>query len=208
MELSPAMIQAVIFDLGKVLAWFDNRIFLRKLADRAGLDVEKLRAAVHENLDLIRAFDRGEISPDEFYQRVCTALGVEVEARPFFEYYEDIFTINAPVLELVRRLKAAGYRLVLLSNTDVVRYDFIRRRFPETQVFDAYILSYEVGLMKPDPAIYLEAARRAGIETADGLFIDDLTENVEGARRVGMQALHYVPGTDLEAELRKLGLVF
>ena len=202
------MIRAVIFDLGKVLVWFDNKIFLQKLADRAGLDVERLRAIVHENLDLVRAFDRGEISPAEFHQQVCAALGLEIEAGLFFEYYEDIFTANVPVLELARRLGAAGYRLVLLSNTDVVRYAFIRRRFPETQVFDAYVLSYEVGLMKPDPAIYSEAARRAGVEQTECLFIDDLAENVEAARGVGMHALHYMPGTDLEAELRSLGLVF
>jgi len=202
------MIRAVIFDLGKVLVWFDNKIFLRKLADRAGLDVEQLRAAVHENLDLIRAFDRGEISPDEFHQKVCAALGLEIEVGLFFEYYEDIFTANAPVLELVPRLKSAGYRLVLLSNTDVVRYAFIRRRFPETQVFDAYVLSYEVGLMKPDPAIYLEASRRAGADPSDCVFIDDLAENVEAARAIGLRALQYTPETDLAAELKSLGLAF
>jgi len=202
------MIRAVIFDLGKVLVWFDNKIFLRKLAERAGLDVERLRAIVHENLDLVRAFDRGEISPAEFHRQVCAALGLEIEAGLFFEYYEDIFTTNVPVLGLVGRLRAAGYKLVLLSNTDVVRYAFIRRRFPETQIFDAYVLSYEVGLMKPDPAIYFEAARRAGSENAECLFIDDLVENVEGARGVGMQALHYTPATDLAAELKNLGLIF
>jgi len=202
------MIRAAIFDLGQVLVWFDNKIFLRKLAEHAGLELERLRAAVHENLDLIRAFDRGEISPAEFHQEVCAALGLEIEADLFFEYYEDIFAANAPVLEIVRRLKAAGYLLVLLSNTDVVRYAFIQRRFPETQTFDAYVLSYEVGLMKPDPAIYLEAGRRAGAKPADCVFIDDLAENVEAARAAGMHALHYAPETDLAAELRTLGLVF
>jgi len=170
--------------------------------------VDKLRAIVHENLDLVRAFDRGEISPAVFHQKVCDALGLEIEAELFFEYYENIFAVNVPVLELVRRLKAAGYRLVLLSNTDVVRYAFIKRRFPETQIFDAYVLSYEVGMLKPEPEIYFEASRRAGAETAECAFIDDLAENVEAARGVGMQALHYTPATDLAEELRKLGLIF
>ncbi|MDH4271136.1 MAG: HAD family phosphatase, partial [Candidatus Aminicenantes bacterium] len=194
------MIRAVIFDMGKVLVWFDNKIFLRKLADRAGLEAEKLRAIVHENLDLVRAFDRGEIAPAEFHQKVCAALGLEIEAGLFFEYYEDIFTMNIPVLQLVRRLKAAGYRLVLLSNTDVVRYAFIQRRFPETQIFDAYVLSYEVGLMKPELAIYFEAGRRAGVEPQECVFIDDLADNVEAARGAGMHGLHYTPETDLASE--------
>ena len=202
------MIRVVIFDMGKVLVWFDNKTFLRKLAEHGGLEVEKVREIAHANLDLIRAFDRGEILPAAFQQRVCAALGLEIDTELFFEYYEDIFTANVPVLELVRRLKVAGYQLVLLSNTDVVRYAFIQRRFPQTQVFDAYVLSYEVGMLKPEPGIYLEASRRAGAKPADCVFIDDLAENVEAARAAGMHALHYTPETDLAAELRELGLAF
>lgn len=201
------MIRAVVFDLGRVLLWFDNGLFLRALAARSGRTRDEVGAIAHEKLDLIRAFDRGEIAAEDFRAGVCAALGVELEAGEFWPMYADIFTVHEPGLEMARRLRRMnGLKLVLLSNTDPVRYEFVRRRFPETQLFDAYVLSYEVGRLKPEPGIYLEAARRAGCRAGECAFIDDLAENVAGAEAVGMAGIVYAPSTDLVAALRRLGL--
>lgn len=200
------MIRTVVSDLGKVILWFDNTIFLGKLAAHGSLSLETARAIAHDNLDLLRLFDLGAITPGEFWERVSRALGVEIGDDLFWEYYNDIFWPNPPVLDILRKAKAAGHTLVLLSNTDVMRFTFIRSRFPEILIFDAYVPSYEVKVMKPDPAIYLEAARRAGSKPEECVFIDDLQENVDGALAAGMSGVRYEPEIDLEAELRKLGL--
>ena len=198
------MIRAVFFDLGRVLLWFDNGLFLRALAERSGRTVEEVREIAHANLDLIRGFDSGAVTADDFRAGVCSALGLDIEADEFWSVYADIFTVHAPGLDAARRLRSTGLKLVLLSNTDPVRYEFVRRRFPETQFFDAYVLSYEVGRLKPDPGIYLEAARRAGCAPGECVFIDDLAENVAGAEAVGMKGIVYAPTTDLVAALRLL----
>lgn len=200
------MIRAVVFDLGRVLLWFDNGLFLRGLAERSGRTLEDVRAVAHANLDLIRGFDRGEIAAGDFRAGVCAALGLDLGEGEFWSVYADIFTVHAPGLDVARRLRSTGLKLVLLSNTDEVRYAFVRDRFPETQFFDAYVLSYEVRLLKPEPGIYLEAARRAGCPPGECVFIDDLAENVAGAEAVGMAGIVYAPGTDLPAALRKLGV--
>jgi FMN phosphatase YigB (HAD superfamily) len=200
------MIRAVVFDLGRVLLWFDNGLFLRTLAARSGRTFEEVREIAHANLDLIRGFDRGEVTAEDFRAGVCAALRVNLEAGAFWSAYEDIFSVHAPGLDVARRLRVTGLKLVLLSNTDAVRYEFVRRRFPETQFFDAYVLSYEVRLLKPEPGIYLEAARRAGCPPEECVFIDDLAENVAGAEAVGMAGIVYAPTTDLAAALRRLGV--
>jgi len=200
------VIRAVVFDLGRVLLWFDNGLFLRALAARSGRTAEEVREIAHANLDLIRGFDRGEVAADDFRSGVCAALGVELEDGAFWSAYEDIFSVHGPGLDAARRLRGTGLKLVLLSNTDPVRYEFVRRRFPETQFFDAYVLSYEVGLLKPEPGIYLEAARRAGCPPEECVFIDDLAENVAGAEAVGMTGIVYAPTTDLATALRRLGI--
>jgi len=204
------MIRTVISDLGRVVLWFDNAIFLRKLAALVGIPFEKAKAIAHENLDLIPLFDSGAVSPREFKDRVFKAIGghVAVDDATFWPIYRDIFWPNEPVIRILKRLKAAGYGLVLLSNTDPERFGFVRERFPEILMFDAYALSFELQLIKPDPLIYLDAARRAGSEPGECVFIDDMEENVTAARATGLHGIHYRPDTDLEAELRKLGVSF
>jgi putative hydrolase of the HAD superfamily len=202
------MIRTVISDMGRVVLWFDNDVFLGKLADMSGKPAAELKAAVHNDLELIRRFDGGVVTPEGFRARVSAIAGINVPYSEFFEIYNDIFTPNPPVIDALARVKAAGHKVLLLSNTDPERFAFVRRRFPEILFFDGYVLSYELKLLKPDPAIYLAAVRLAGSEPAECVFIDDMEENIKGAVEAGLHGVLYKPETDLEAELRKLGLRF
>jgi HAD superfamily hydrolase (TIGR01509 family) len=202
------MIHAVISDLGRVVLWFDNNIFLRKLAERAGKPFADVKATVHGDLELFRRFDGGVVTPCEVFDRVTGLVGADMSYEAFFEMYNDIFSLNAPVVDVLAQVKAAGYKTLLLSNTDPERFAFVRRRFPETLFFDDYVLSYELKLLKPDPAIYLAAVRLAGVSPQECVFIDDMEENIAGAVATGLAGILYMPTTDLAAELRKLKLRF
>jgi len=202
------MISAVISDLGRVVLWFDNNIFLRKLADRAGKPFADIKAAVHGDLELVRRFDGGAITPAGFHARVMALVGAKIPYEEFYGMYNDIFTPNPAAIDVLARVKAAGYKLLLLSNTDPERFGFVRRRFPEVGLFDGFALSYELELLKPDPAIYMAAAGAAGSRPGECVFVDDMEENVRAAVATGLAGVHYLPETDLAAELRKLGLRF
>ena len=202
------MIRTVISDLGRVVLWFDNNVFLRKLADRAGRPFEEVKAAVHGDLELLRRFDAGAITTADFHARVMEIVGADVSRVDFYAMYNDIFTPNAGAIDVLGRAKSAGYKLLLLSNTDPERFGFVLRTFPALRLFDGYVLSYELKLLKPDPAIYLAAAHAAGCEPGDCAFIDDMEENVNAAIATGLAGIHYLPETDLAAKLRTLGLRF
>ena len=202
------MTRAVISDLGRVVLWFDNNVFLRKLAGKAGRSFEEVRSAVHGDLDLLRRFDAGAVTPAGFLEQVTSAVGARVPYGEFYAIYSDIFTPNPPVIDVLSKVKAAGYKTLLLSNTDPERFGFVRRRFPEILFFDDYVLSYELKLLKPDPAIYFAAARKAGCRPDECVFIDDMEENVAGAVAAGLAGILYKPETDLATELEKLGLRF
>jgi len=202
------MIRTVISDLGRVVLWFDNNIFLRKLADAAGKPFSDVKATVHGDLELFRRFDGGAVTPRAVFEQVTGLVGADISYKAFFEMYNDIFSLNAPVVDVLANIKAAGYKTLLLSNTDSERFVFVRRRFPEVLFFDHYVLSYELKLLKPDPAIYLAAARLAGTSPGECVFIDDMEENIVGAIDAGLAGIHYRPETDLAAELRKLKLRF
>jgi len=105
----------------------------------------------------------------------------------------------------MRRLKK-NYRLVVLSNTDTMRFSFIKKKFPEILIFDEYVLSFEVGFMKPHTQIYKEALKKAEFPAKECVFIDDREENIEAAAKLGINGIHLGPQTDLEAILKEMGL--
>jgi len=199
------MIETVISDLGQVLVHFNNTIFFERMTRYTRRSEKEIRAVTHDNLELLRLFDLGKIRPEEFYKRAVTALEADVSYADFCAVYNDVFSLNEPVLAVVRRLKPA-YRLVLLSNTDVLRYSHIMGRFPQLRFFDACVVSFEMGSMKPDPEIYREALRRVDSRPESAVFIDDIGENVAGAEQIGIRGILFTPQTDLETELRKAGI--
>jgi HAD superfamily hydrolase (TIGR01509 family) len=199
------MIRNVISDLGQVILLFDNQIFFRKLAGFCPFSAAEIARRVHFHKDLIRSFDTGRIGPEDFYREVIQRLDANLDQKTFFTIYSDIFSLNPPVLDVLAGLENR-YRLVLLSNTDIERFGFIRKSFPEIFIFDGYVLSFEVGCMKPHPQIYKEALKIAKAQAEECVFIDDMEENIEGAKKVGMETVLYGLETNLKAELRNRGL--
>jgi len=200
------MIDTVVSDLGNVLLFFDNTIFFRKMTRFTSRPLEEIRKVTHDNLDLLTLFERGRISSLDFFKNARDLLDSTASYEEFFAAYNDVFSPNPPAIYLLRRLKP-GRKMALLSNTDICRWTFIKGRFPEILFFDAFALSFDVGVMKPDPEIYREALGGVGARPENAVFIDDLAENVEGARRLGMQGIHFTPRTDFAAELAALGVV-
>jgi putative hydrolase of the HAD superfamily len=175
------------------------------MAEHCPFSAQDIAKHVHRNMELIRSFDTGKIEPEDFYREVVQNLEANVGKTSFFRMYSDVFSINPPILDLLRRLKTNN-KLILLSNTDVERFGFIQKKFPEIFLFDEYVLSYEVGYMKPHPEIYMRALNIAGIRAEECVFLDDLQENIDGAEGVGMKAILYGPRTDLEAKLKQLNV--
>jgi len=201
------MIRCVISDLGKVLIFFDNNIFFEKIAKNCPFTHEEIRELTSSHFYLVESFDRGEISPEEFCRQVTKKLKARIDYDRFYSIYNDVFSLNPPILQLMIRLKK-NYKIVLLSNTDVMRFDFIKKKFPEIMIFDEYVLSYQVGFIKPQPQIYKEALKQAGAEAKECVFIDDREENIEEAARFGISGILMEPQTDLETVLQEMGLSF
>jgi len=201
------MIRCVISDMGKVILHFDRGIFYEKIAGFCPYSKDEVERLTLQNFDIIVSFNEGAISPQEFYRLVISKLKAEIGYDEFYAIYSDVFFLNSSVLEIMKRLKR-NYKLILLSNTDVMHFTFIKKRFPEILIFDDYILSYEVGAMKPDSRIYEEALKRTGFKPEECLFIDDTEENIEGAQRLGINVILMEPRTDLEAVLRGMNLSF
>ena len=201
------MIKCVISDMGNVLFTFDSSIFYRQISESSPYTPEQMAKIITESSGLLSAFGTGRTSPQEFFKDASQKLQVRADFESFFSAYNDVFTLKPDVVDTLKKLKTK-YRLILLSNTDVKHVGFIQRKFPEMFFFDDYVLSYEVGCMKPDPQIYQIALEKAKAEAGECVFIDDLEENIEVAAKMGIQTILFTPQTDLEAELRQLNLSF
>jgi putative hydrolase of the HAD superfamily len=109
--------------------------------------------------------------------------------------------------DLIPRLKANGYRLVLASNTNAAHYERYREQFQDLLAhFDAVAVSHEAGARKPHPRFFEYAHELAGCAKDECLFVDDLLDNVTAAREFGWRAIHFTRFDDLVRELRAAGV--
>ena len=198
-------IRLVISDFGGVICTFDYRIFCERLARRIGKGAEEIYAAVYGS-DLHAQFEQGRLTGPEYHRRVMSLFGADVSYAEFFPMYGDIFTEIPGTCELLRRLHTR-YPLYLLSDTNEIHFGYVKETVEVVRLFDQFIVSYEVGAMKPEPRIYQEALRRSGLPADACVFIDDRPGNVDGARRVGMHALQFTSPERCAVDLARLGVV-
>lgn len=199
-------IRAVLFDMGNVLVLFDARIAARRFAVACGLPVS--RVWIHFFTSSVeKSFTCGRISPYAFYREAREALGFSLSYAVFREYWNGIFRENEGMEELVQALKRQ-YPLYVISNTNKLHWDFLKKHYRILRHFRRTFPSHEVGFSKPDKRIYekvLKSIRRKPEET---VFIDDVAVFVAGARKAGMQAIRFRNPKQLARELRKLGIQF
>ncbi len=180
-------INAIIFDIGNVLLRFDFNLALQKLAR----DSDSAAEAINALLEPIKvAYEAGRMTRADFQAEARAILRYTGSDADFVSAWEDIFTENEPMMDLVRRLHGR-LPLYLLSNTNDMHVDFILRRYPVFGLFTDAVYSYKVGASKPEREIYEIAARQFGVKPEETLFIDDLLANIESARAVGFRAHHY-----------------
>jgi glucose-1-phosphatase len=191
--------KAVIFDLGRVLVHFDFRRGYRALEGLCPHDaaaIPKLLAGT----GLVERFETGLIEPRDFVAEMSRVLDLHVTYDQFCDIWSCIFTDTLVPESMLAGLKAR-YRLLLLSNTNAIHFEMIRRTYPMLRHFDDLILSHEVKAMKPDPAIYRAAIERAGCEPGECFYTDDIEAYVEGGRAMGIDSVQFQGAERLKEEL-------
>jgi putative hydrolase of the HAD superfamily len=199
-------IEAVIFDLGRVLVAIDNRLLVERLFK--GMDPADSQQVARRTMadPAMVAFNSGKITPEEFYERMRMTYRLPIDYDAFCRLWCDIFYPMEGMEELVTGLEGR-VRLGLLSDTDPLHWNFLLNRWPWLGIFQKPTLSYKLGVMKPAPAIYLAAARSVKTPPPNCLYIDDLEDNVLGARAVGMSAVRFENVPQLKTMLNDLTLL-
>lgn len=199
------MIRTVVFDMGNVLVRFSHERMCEQMGRLCGRTGREVRSLLIDS-GLQWEFERGRVDEAGFHRRFEEAAGRRVSLDELRHAASDIFEPNDGVGEIVLGLKAAGYRLVLLSNTSVAHYEFIRSRWPMLEPFDELVLSYEVGAIKPEPEIFEAALAAIRCRPEEAFYTDDIPAYVEAGRRHGLDAEVFTTAEGLRAHLAIRGV--
>ncbi len=197
-----AKIDAVIFDVGRVLIDYSYEEFFRLLNGHgAGLFSEEEFA---DRVGLIE-YEHGHIGNDEFLARLNAFLDQPLPEDVLIAAWNNLFTPVAAMLDFAGQLKDVC-RVYLLSNTSAMHWDYLKAAYRLEDICHDLFASFEVGQMKPAPAIFHTAEERFSLNPARSLFIDDKQENVAGAMGCGWQGLwHRNPVDTRQAVLELVG---
>ncbi len=197
-------IKALFFDLGNVLVMFDAGRALKKFSKAFHVSEEVLWKELFQS-DLERAYTRGEISSEDFFKGLKKKFPNSLSFEEFEHIWNDIFWKNEGMEELVEEL-SESYKLYLISNTNRLHFDYIKKNFPVLKHFDICFPSHEVGSRKPDPEIYYHVLQKTGFKPEEIIYTDDVAEFIQTARDLGIQSVLFASKDQFVSEMKKLGV--
>ncbi len=200
------LIQAIIFDFGRVvLEWDPHRVYRPFFQnDSQAIDAflsEIDFSAWNLEQDRGRSFADGVVELSARFPQYAHLI------RAYDERWED--SVPGPIqgtLTILRSLKQAGYLLYGLSNWSAEKFQIARKKYAFFDWFDDILISGEVGLIKPDAAIYRLLLQRIRRQPPECLFVDDALSNVAAAQKLGFATVHFQSPEQLENELTQQGV--
>jgi putative hydrolase of the HAD superfamily len=191
----------IVFDLGNVLIPFDYMISFNKLEKiETGLG-QRFLDQYKENYAFHRRFESGLVSEEEFLTTLSGFINDKVDRKTLIDAYSKIFKVNEDVAALLPQLKKK-YRLLLLSNTNIVHQKYAWSEYGFIKHFEKLILSHEVGACKPEEKIYKAVEAYTQLPAQEHIFIDDIFEYAEAAKNLGWDAIQFKSYNQLVNELK------
>ncbi len=195
-------LKALILDLGNVLAFHDNALLFREMAKSFGTTVDEVNARVDSSV--WHAVNTGGLPHDALRAALQQRLGGQVSFEEFNRVWNVHFTLHHEMIREVEGL-LGRYKLVLLSNTHDLHFNFLRPQLPVLEKFDGLVVSYEVGAMKPDARIYQRALEVAGVAPHEAAFFDDIQAYADAATKLGINGRLYTDVAKFRRDLEQLG---
>ncbi len=191
----------IVVDVGKVLVDIDPGAVLKELSKRCGREIGLPLPGDLENL-FSQVFV-GKRSWEDILPAINSALGLSLRIDEWHALWCQIIKAEVPGMRQVLSELKKDFRLVALSNTDKVHWDFAFRTFPIFALLDGWVVSYEEGVAKPDPALYHAVVKRHCSGRLPFLYVDDILENVEAARRLGWQAEVFLDANQFQEQIKR-----
>ena len=199
------MIRNIIFDIGGVLADFE---IIRFLSEK-GFDGPIIKRIIKASVlgPYWGKFERAELTEEETLKGfVSMDPEIEQELYTAFSSIEGMLTIRDYAIPLVKSLKACGLGVYYLSNYSQKAYDECGESLAFMKYMDGGLVSFRVGMTKPDPRVYALLLQEYGLNAAECVFVDDTPENVAVAEAIGFQGICFTTYDELIGKLNELGV--
>ena len=201
----------IVFDLGGVLLRWQPLMLIQACLPAHAPDEAAARALAATIFQSFvpgadwSEFDRGALPLPDLVPRLAARSGLaEAEVRTLVEAIPGHLQLQAGTLGLIEDLKAAGHRVHFLSNMPAPYAAHLEARDRISSLFDSGLYSCDIGLVKPDAAIFHAAVERLGLKPGRTVFIDDHPANVASARACGWQALQFTDAAACRADLARV----
>ena len=200
----------MISDFGGVLTTPLIESFMT-VQDETGISMETLGETMQQIAEAdgehpLFELERGNTTEVDFLERMTDqleqALGHRPEMHRFSEIYFEALKPNPPMIDLMRELKGSGYRMAMLTNNVREWEPTWRSMLPVDEIFELVVDSAFVGCRKPEPRIYEITLERLGLPASACLFVDDIADNCEAARALGVTAVHFRHNEQAIGEIR------
>ena|SRR3989344_1042406 len=184
------MMKAVTFDLDGV--YFTPQSFKNFKANlpKKVMDEYKLNWVLYKSPEMLN-FKMGKMEENEYWDFVRKELGVELNNSEIFKLLRDSYEVNPEVKEYVNEVKAKGLKTCICSNNFVTRIRELNSKFDFLKDFDVKVLSYEVGIMKPEKGIFEVLIKQSGVKPEEIVYADDDESKLQGAIDLGINAFVY-----------------
>jgi putative hydrolase of the HAD superfamily len=198
-------IQAVAFDYGGVISYYQDEVAMKDMADLAGIDPALMRRIYWDHRS---AYDQGLVDGAGYFKRILASAGILADPAVIEKLIDrDLASwsaVNPETEKLMGDLKKAGLKTAVLSNMVRDFVDRVKENLPVLALPDVAIYSCDVDAIKPEEKIYRILLSRLGCEAGELVFFDDVEANVEGARKLGIMAL---PWKGPEEARKELGIL-
>ena len=196
----------VVFDLGGVVFhWRPDVIASIVFADPATQSLVK--AEIFEHEDWV-ALDRGTISFERAVERGASRTGLpNAEIRRLLDEVPRSLTPVAGTMDLIRSVNAANHPLYVLSNMQFASIDYLQKHHDIWDLFEGLVISCRINKVKPEKAIYEHLLNAHSLKASETVFIDDMTENLAAAAKLGIQTIQFMDADQCRQDLQLLGCV-
>ena len=205
--MKDGQIKVILCDLGKVLVDFNHQIAAERISHFCVKSPQEIFKLFFDS-SATNSFESGKISPLEFYNQVKEMLDLKLSYDSFVPIWNDMFFLSAKnraVFGLVNNLRV-NYKTAMLSNINILHYEYLKKNFPVFGVFDKVFLSFQLGSIKPDKKIYNLVIQDLGVSPQEIFYIDDRPELIESARSLGLASFVFADMPQLKRDLASVGI--
>jgi putative hydrolase of the HAD superfamily len=198
------MTKAVLFDLGGVLFDNDGSLFYRRISKSSG---ENLEITKQKLFPLVSKYEKGELNSESLRLKANELFDLNFSKEEFFRIYGDVAEPHSQNIKILKKL-AENYDIGIISDIGEIEFQYFVEPSGILEYCNFIVLSFRVGVCKPDIEIYKKLLRKTDCSVGEILYIDDKNENITAAEQIGMTCIHLKEINQLKKQLRASSVLF